>query len=516
MTVEKSVSSPGAWHQRKTLRIGATIAAAIVLLAVVLAWTYWPFSTERVARSIEEEFAGKVTFGHFRTTVFPHPGGVAEDVDFRWQTNTPDNAPLVTIRKLTIQAHYWDLVLRPKYVAHVALEGLRIHVPPKGSGTRPMDIPSTSTGTRIGEVLADEALLQIARRDEQPLNFAIHSLKLRFVQEGAPFSYEIAVKNPLPPGEARLNGKFGPWNSSRPDQTAVYGKYSFDDADLGVFRGIAGILSSQGEFQGTLGHMEAKGKIAIPNFEVTRSNHTVPVKSEYHAIVNAMNGDVTLQRVDSTVLKTRVLAKGSIEGRKGADGKFASIDLAVDKGRIQDVLRVFSKAPKPPLNGATGFRAHVELPPGDAPFLKKVILVGDFGVADAQFTKPKTQESVTELSIRGGGKNPEEEQEDPDNFVSNLSGHVELRGGIATFTDFRFIVPDAKATMHGTYNVIDERVDLHGILRTTAKFSETTGGFKSVLLKFFDPFFKRKKGGGKVPVQLTGTYSDPHPALDLM
>jgi hypothetical protein len=225
---------------------------------------------------------------------------------------------------------------------------------------------------------------------------------------------------------------------------------------------------------------------------------------------------VALKRVDSTVIKTRVIASGSVAGREGANGKFASIDLAVDKGRIQDVLRVFSKAPKPPLNGATGFRAHVVIPPGDAPFLKKVVLVGDFGVADAQFTKPKTQESVTELSIRGGGRKPEEAQEDPDNFVSDLSGHVELRDGIATFIDFRFIVPDAKATMHGTYNVIDEKVDLHGILRTTAKFSETTSGFKSALLKFFDPFFKRKRGGGKVPVQLTGTYSDPHPGLELV
>ena len=336
------------------------------------------------------------------------------------------------------------------------------------------------------------------------------------MKDGKRFSYEFDVENPLPPGQIRANGNFGPWNSSAPAQTAVAGKYFFDGADLSAFEGIAGTLFSDGEFEGALGKIQAKGNVTIPEFEVTRSKHTVPAKCAYEAIVNGMNGDVTFERVDGFVLKTRVVAKGSVAGRQGVDGKFASIDLAVDKGRIQDVLRMFSKATKPPLHGATGFRAHVVVPPGDVPFLKKVVLVGDFGVEDAQFTKPKTQESITELSVRGAGKKPEEAQEDPDNLVSELSGHVELRGGIATFTDFRFIVPDAKATMHGTYNVIDEKVDLHGILRTTAEFSETTSGFKSVLLKLFDPFFRRKRGGGKVPVQLTGTYSDPHPGLELV
>jgi hypothetical protein len=529
MTEKKDVSSPvadlhrnsngngkTAWYRRKAVRIGAGLAASIVLLAIVLLRAYWPFSKERVTQSIEEEFAGKVTIGHFRTTAFPHPGSVAEDVEFRWATKSPDKTPLATVKKLTIQANYWDFLLRPGYVSRVVLEGLKIQVPPVGSGTRPMDVPATKTKTRLGEVIINDAVVEIARRDAGPLKFEIHSLRLKNVQDGKPFSYEAALRNPLPPGEIRIHGNFGSWNSTDPGQTAVTGKYSFADADLSVFHGIAGTLSSDGDFEGPLGQMQVKGKMTIPDFEVARTKHPVPVNCEYDAIVNGMNGDVTLQRVDGTVLKTKFLTKGTIAGRQGAQGKFASLDLAVNKGRIQDVLRVFSRAPKPPLNGVTNFRAHVTIPPGKAPFLKKVVMVADFGVDDAQFTKSETQESVAALSVRGAGKKPEESEEDPDNLISELSGHVELREGTATFVDFRFAVPDANATMHGTYDVIDEKVDLHGTLRTTAKFSEMTSGIKSVLLKPFDAIFKRKHGGGKIPVQLTGTYSDPHPGLELI
>jgi AsmA-like C-terminal region len=503
-------------RRRLLLRVGL-IAAAVVALAAVLLAVYWPFSQKRVVRVLEEDFKGRVTIGRYHSTKFTHPGCVAEDVELWWQTKSADNAPLVTVKKLTIRAHYWDLFLRPGYISRMVLEGLRVNVPPIGSGVAPMNIPDTGgIRARVGNAVADDALVVVARKDGEPLKFEIHSLKLSLVSKDAPFSYEVALRNPLPPGEIRSQGRFGPWNSSDGAETPVVGFYSFDRADLSVFHGIAGMLSSDGQFQGTLGRMHAKGKITIPDFEVTHSRHAVPAKSEYQAMVNGMDGDVTLERVDSTVLKTRVLARGTIAGRPGTEGKFASIDLAVKGGRIQDVLRIFVKAPKPPLNGTTDFRAHVVIPPGDAPFLKKVVLVGDFGIADAQFTKDETQESVTQLSERGAGKKPEDAQEDPDDLVSEIAGHAELRGGTATLTDLSFVVPDARATMHGTYNLIDEKIDLHGTLLTTAKFSETTGGFKSVLLKPFDHFFKRKRGGAKLPVQLTGTYHDPHPALEIV
>ena len=46
--------------------------------------------------------------------------------------------------------------------------------------------------------------------------------------------------------------------------------------------------------------------------------------------------------------------------------------------------------------------------------------------------------------------------------------------------------------MRGTYNLISEKIDLHGTLKTVAEVSKTTHGIKSLMLKVLDPFFKNK------------------------
>jgi hypothetical protein len=503
---------------RRRVRILPLVLALVFVVALALLGALWPFRQEKIAQSLQETFAGKISIGRYRHTVFPHPGGIAEDVVFQRGTNSKDKTPLLTVKRLIVRANYPDLLFRPGYISQVVLEGLRVHVPAEGSSKSPAINDSGGSRTRVGEVSANDAVLEIARRKGEPLLFDIHTLKLTSVSEGRPFDYRVAMHIPLPPGEVHSIGNFGPWDNQEISQTSVSGKYWYENADLSVFKGIAGRLSSEGEFSGDLGQLQARGKIDIPDFEVRRSHHAVPVKSQYQAIVNAINGDVQLQNVDSTVLQTRVFAYGSVARKTGEHGKTASLDLTVRDGRIQDVLRVFAKARRPALNGVTNFRAHVVLPPGDSPFLKKVQVTGDFGIGEGEFTKPDTQEDIVKLSETGAGKTPKGgDQPDPNSVVSALAGHVELRGGNAVLTNFSFSVPDAKATMHGTYNLVNEKIDLHGTLRTTAKFSNTTSGVKSVLLKPFDAIFKRKHHeGAKVPVQLTGTYDDPHAGLEII
>ena len=96
-----------------------------------------------------------------------------------------------------------------------------------------------------------------------------------------------------------------------------------------------------------------------------------------------------------------------------------------------------------------------------------------------------------------------------------LEGHVLLRNGVATFSSLSFGVPGAAAEMHGTYNLISEKVDLHGTLKTQAEISKTTHGIKSLMLKVLDPLFKNKPDGYLAPVKITGTYDHPVFGLDL-
>jgi hypothetical protein len=69
--------------------------------------------------------------------------------------------------------------------------------------------------------------------------------------------------------------------------------------------------------------------------------------------------------------------------------------------------------------------------------------------------------------------------------------------------------------MYGTYDLLNEKIDLHGRMRVDTKISKTETGMKSFLLKALDPFFKKKKKGEVVPIHITGTYEHPQFGLDI-
>lgn len=497
-------------RKRKSLAIAGIAILALASIGIVIAARKWPFTRERVAQSLQETLPSTVKFEHFHALYFPYPGYVAEGVIFDGTPAAPI-PPLVSIRRMTLQSGYLDLLLRPGFINRIQLEGLQVRIPPRGPAPAPREQHGIS-GVRVGEIIADGALLEIARHEGNPLRFEIHSLNLRSVSTDTPWSYRLAMRNAIPPGEIQSQGHFGPWKSADPAQTPLSGTYKFEQADLGVFRGIRGTLSAEDKFEGVLGQIDSSGSIAIPDFRVTSSNHEVPVRARYRAVINGINGDVRLEQVDASILQTSVEAEGSIAGRSGQKGKTTSLDLTIRNGRIQDVMRLFIKAPRPPLNGMASFRAHVTIPPEGRPFLQEVQLTGDFGIGGGRFTKPSTQDRVDKLSERAQG---EKEEDDPDSVISDLAGHASLRDGVATFSDLSFSVPGALARMHGRYNLQNQKIDLHGTLRTQAEFSHQTTGIKSILLKPFDALFKKKHAGAEIPVQVTGTYSDPHPGLDL-
>jgi hypothetical protein len=92
---------------------------------------------------------------------------------------------------------------------------------------------------------------------------------------------------------------------------------------------------------------------------------------------------------------------------------------------------------------------------------------------------------------------------------------VTARNGIATLQNISFTIPDADAEVHGSYNLQNENVDLHGTLRTSGKVSAATDGFKSVLLRALTPFLKHQSHQTFVPFKITGTYPDADISLDL-
>jgi hypothetical protein len=488
-------------------------------VGVTLSVRYWPFKQTDILETLQETVPGtKVTIARFHSTYFPYPGCISEDVVFIRQASPSGSPPLVMVQKLLIRANYSDLFLRPGYVSRIVINGLHIQVPPRGSSVASQSssspIDTSSRKTVVGEISSDNALLEVGRRNDSPLKFEIHDIQLYSAGVDKIMSYRVQMRNALPPGEIRSAGKIGPWNAQYLGQIAVSGSYTFDQADLGVFSGIDGTLSSTGKFDGRLDQIEVAGDTYIPAFAVKMSGHPFPLKSRFQAQVDGTNGDVKLTRVDVLLQDTPIEVGGGIIGKPSLPGKTTSLDLIANRGSVQNVLRPFVKASVPPMAGPMNFRAHVLLVPGDRPFLKRVSLWGDFSIARGRFTKAETQQNVNQLSENSRGM--KNNNGNPPMVESNLKGHVNLSEGVAKFSSLFFDIPGASAQMKGTFDVSSKKVDFHGTLKTDAELSKETHGIKAVLLKPLDPLFKRKHHGAVVPVEMTGTYSKPHFGIEVL
>lgn len=490
---------------RKWILIGLLVLGAMVIAAAVLFAAKWPFTRERVAQRLQEATATSVQIRNFQAQYFPRPGCTAEGVTF--QARGRNSQPLMNIQKLTIRGSFFGL-----FTGHVRLvraESAHITLPPFGSGQR---LGGTNrSGTVVDQLVADGAVLDVLPKNggARPTRFMMQQFRLKGLGGNRALSFEIVFKNPKPPGEVTASGAFGPWKSGSAASTPVSGRYAFRHADLSVFRGIAGMLTSDGTFHGTFQRLQVQGTTETPDFAAT-SGHPFQLSTQFRALVNATNGDVNLQDVTALLGHTTIAAQGQIAATPSDGGKTAALDFLVQDGRIEDMLRLFVRDPRSPLMGVTSFRAHITLPPGGQPFMRKVQLAGEFGVGGARFTSPKTERSLTELSQRARGeKEKAERAENPERVLSDLRGQVALQNGVARFTDLRFVVPGARAQMQGTYNLLNQRINLHGLLHMDAKLSNATSGIKSFLLKALSPFLKSNHRGEVLPVSITGTYDHP-------
>ena len=498
------------------IKIGGLGAAVVIGGAAVLVASHWPFTRDTIVRGLQEKFSSTVELKTFHGTYFT-PGCVAEGVTFR--RNSDLNAPpIATVEKLTIQGSYWGLFSIPKRLRRVRVEGLHIFVSPSSKSTGNEERPAASPeplALIIDEIIADGSVVEFAsgKPGTEPLKFEIHKLTLNSMADDRPMSFHGALLNPEPPGEIRTDGQFGPLQPQNVGHTIVSGSYIFQHADLGVFPGIGGTLSSTGTFNGVLERIEVEGGTDAPDFEVKRSNHTVHLKTQFHAIVNGMDGDVGLQSVHAQFERTLVVSQGEVANRAGSDGKTVSLDATELQGGIQDWLRLLSKADPPALTGAMNFRVQILVPPGKRHFIERVNLQGDFGIDAASFTRSTTQENIDTLSQVTQG---EKENGDPASVIENLKGHVALRDAIATFSDFSFSVPGALAHVHGTYGLLTQQVNLHGTLQVDNKLSKGSKGMKSFLLKSVEPFLKKKNAGEIVPIRVGGTLHHPSYGLDVV
>jgi hypothetical protein len=484
------------------------VATASLIIILIVGWGVSAPLLSRIARAriisaLEENFASRLDVKTLDVSVFPRVAVLGEGLTFHLR-DRPEVPPLFTIRKFTVRANILGLLAR--HVSSVKLEGLDIHIPPREEKPQQHN-EKNPPRVVIDEIVADGTMLTTLPKDswKEPLRFDIQQLRLSGGGPADAMKFDAVLMNAKPPGEIRSSGTFGPWDREEPGGTPVSGKYTFRNADLSVFKGIAGKLSSDGDYHGSLGHIEVAGTTVVPDFRLVIAGNPVQLTTQFKAVVDGTDGNTYLQPVRGQFGHTSLKAQGSIEGKQGVRGKTVSLDVVVDAGRIEDMLLLAMKG-KPMLRGAIRFHTVLVIPPGDVDVAEKIGLDGAFTMDSAHFSELNVQEKVNELSHRGEGK-PEESDQDP--VASNFKGQFKVSKGIITLSSLSFAVPGVTVDLNGTYGLLNSEMDFRGTARLVAKISQTTTGWKSVLLKAVDPIFKRKNVGAEIPLRIRGTPDKP-------
>jgi hypothetical protein len=485
----------------------ALVSCAGVALVLFIRW---PFTEQRVIAGLQRATGSDVQVVRFRKDFLPRPGCTIENVT----VSRASAQPIARAQKLIIRTSWWTLLSFKKRVSHLRIEQLNVLIP---VNLPPSPHPADSDslwGTAVDEVMADGATLEFASDEPagKPLRFAFQRLRLTEFGADRESGFSMVVANPHPPGELKTSGTFGPVRRLEQGRTPIAGSFELNAGSLSQYPGLRGTLNGKGEFRGVLDSIAIQGAASVPDFAVN-NGHSVGLRADYRAAVNGLSGDVLLESVEADFLETHLSVAGAIHTKAGEREKTVSLDFAGEQARIQDLLKLFTKAGEPALNGPIALRAHVELPPGDEAFLRRLRLDGVFGIDDARWTRARTQTKIDELSARARGdkKQLKDGGAQLERVVSDLKGTVSMRNGVAALSGVSFRVPGATATGGGTFDVIRKQLDLRGTVSMTADASQAASGIKSILLKPFDRLFRRdkKQKGATLPVSIVGEYPRP-------
>src|ERR1700722_15392182 len=240
---------------------------AILIVAVIVTGVHLsnPCLHKKVVEMLSEKFHASVELNDFQIYLFPGARIEGSGLALRHEGRT-DVPPLISINEFSAEAGILGLLSKPWKISQVKLKGLVIQIPPKGERQKQDWSKMRDMPVLIREIVSDDAELRLLPKsaDKDPHVFAIHHLVMHSVGLDRPAKFTAQLTNAIPPGEIETKGSFGPWSPDDPGQTPLSAEYTFDKADLGVFKGISGILSSKGKFGGVLDKIEVEGSSFTP------------------------------------------------------------------------------------------------------------------------------------------------------------------------------------------------------------------------------------------------------------
>ena len=496
----------GVTPKRAAIAVGVFGAIVLATVGVVLA-AKWPFSRDAVIARISEDTGADVAINGLRTTYFP-PGFYADGIRL---TQRGTGAAILSIRQIRVRATYTGLIR--KKISEIDIRGFRLAA---GRGRSLGSGAGSGSSFDVSKFVAEDGLIEILSSDpgRQPFRLDIHSLFLTDL--GAAHSgFRVTARAERPPSEFWAEGRLGRLSSKSVKTTPVSGRYAVSHADLSVFGGISGILSSSGKIDGTVGRIEWNGAAVVPDFEVGGTGHKVRLQSAYTIFLDTSDATTDLRKIRASFGRSTLLAEGRVSQDPAARGKTLRLSAKMDEGRIDDLLWLVSGQPRPGMTGNIRFNASIELPPAPPEFLRRLKLRGDVEITRALFTNPNTQLPLNYLSESAQGMNKREERATARQIPAVIRGAVNDSGGIARVTNVRYFVPGVKASLDGKFNIIDKAIDFRGVLATQGKLGDGATGLKSVLLTIARPFLGIRHQGKTTTLLFAIRGSSNHPVLSL-
>ncbi len=535
----------GFWRRRwwqVLLGIFLLLIAGSWIAARILASRIEPFARERFVAYLEERFNASVEIGELDVSLpinDPYKFVVSRGRGSRLnlsvrdvkvsQPGLEDLPPLLEWKTLKVAVDFPSLFEDTVDVKHVAISDFHFTVPPKGrrpalaknhapagstEGDETEGAEKRAPRVILEEIVADGMKLTVLSSNpaKAPLKFDLRRLRLFGAAPGAPLRYEADLTNPKPPGVVHSTGHFGPYVTSEPGSSPLDGNFYFEKADLSVFKGIRGILSSTGTFSGQLDRIVADGVAETPEFGLSYSKNTVKLVTKYHAIIDGTNGNTELRPVEATIGSTKLVCDGSVERFPGENGKTVGLRVTAKDGDLRDILLLAMKDDQAPLRGKITMDIDLKVPPGAGQYADRLLVSGKFKLHDGQFTNKDTQEKLNEMSSRALGHPTEPVSED---VTTDFDGNFRLRDRVLRFTRLRFFIPGAAIHLDGDFNLASDDLDFHGKLRTDAKLSQMMKTrWKRWALKPVDPFFSKDGAGAQFNIAITGTRENPKFGLD--
>jgi hypothetical protein len=500
-----------------------------------------PFLRARIVEELSDGFHARVEMDSFHVSLVN--GLWAEGKGLRiWPPAQTDGLggpagegePLIRLDEFRFHAPLRYTPGKPIHVSVVELKGLKIDLPPRShfehaargsnSATRRKSVMARLVNFEVDamECTGAELLMETSKPGKLPLDFQIAHLRLTGIASAKAMEYDAELTNPRPRGAIHSKGSFGPWQTDDPGETPVLGVYRFEHADLGDFKGIAGILSSTGHFEGTLRDLTVDGQTETPDFRLTHFGNAMRLTTRFHAHVDGTNGDTWLDPVDAVLGHSHFTATGQIVRVRGEvvgeAQQYAGHDIAlavdVDKARIEDFMHLASNSNNVLLTGDVTVKTKLHIPPGKMPVHERLTLNGRFLLENALFTSEKIQGRIAELSMRGQGRPDERKTVDPATIRSRMESSFKLAGAVITLPALEYTVPGAKIELNGDYKLEGGALDFTGTAKMDASVSKVVGGWKGLLLTPADRFFKKDDAGTAVPIHIEGTRDAPKFGID--